>query len=231
MKEDGLTNSCDRQEKTTIPKICCLLNINQFLWREDHEQATDRECHRLCLPCPWRRLPKPEPPTTVPGISPSLHERGSCDPTYNFSVNINDGVVTHPNLVKFSELCRRIGRGSRVGDGPRQIRIRVGEADARRRPWDLERPRRTWALLGIFDRATKRPEHDARKPRRGPAERAVRGWVSNGPASPKTVPVRTCRPYLSATASATDFLRPALPVGYRWRRLRTIGQHFERDVP
>jgi hypothetical protein len=28
-------------------------------------------------------------------------QRGSCDPTYNFSVNINDGIVTHPNLVKF----------------------------------------------------------------------------------------------------------------------------------
>ena len=28
-------------------------------------------------------------------------QRGSCDPTYNFSVNINDGVVTHPNLVRF----------------------------------------------------------------------------------------------------------------------------------
>ena len=29
-------------------------------------------------------------------------QRGSCDATYNFSVNINDGIVTHPNLVKFS---------------------------------------------------------------------------------------------------------------------------------
>jgi hypothetical protein len=28
-------------------------------------------------------------------------QRGSCDPSYNFSVNINDGVITHPNLVKF----------------------------------------------------------------------------------------------------------------------------------
>ena len=28
-------------------------------------------------------------------------QRGACDPTYNFSVNISDGVVTHPNLVKF----------------------------------------------------------------------------------------------------------------------------------
>jgi hypothetical protein len=36
-------------------------------------------------------------------------QRGSCDPTYNFSVNINDGVVTHPNLVKFS------GYGGRSG--------------------------------------------------------------------------------------------------------------------
>jgi hypothetical protein len=28
-------------------------------------------------------------------------QRGSCDPSYNFTVNISDGVVTHPNLVKF----------------------------------------------------------------------------------------------------------------------------------
>ena len=28
-------------------------------------------------------------------------QRGACDPTYNFSVNITDGRVTHPNLVKF----------------------------------------------------------------------------------------------------------------------------------
>jgi hypothetical protein len=26
---------------------------------------------------------------------------GTCDPTYNFTVNINNGVITHPNLVKF----------------------------------------------------------------------------------------------------------------------------------
>ncbi len=28
-------------------------------------------------------------------------QRGACDPTYNFSVNITDGVVTNPNLVRF----------------------------------------------------------------------------------------------------------------------------------
>ena len=29
-------------------------------------------------------------------------QRGSCDATYTFSVNVTDGIVTHPNLVKFS---------------------------------------------------------------------------------------------------------------------------------
>jgi hypothetical protein len=28
-------------------------------------------------------------------------QRGTCDPTYNFSVNINNGIITHPNLVRF----------------------------------------------------------------------------------------------------------------------------------
>ena len=28
-------------------------------------------------------------------------QSGACDPSYNFTVNISDGVVTHPNLVKF----------------------------------------------------------------------------------------------------------------------------------
>ncbi len=28
-------------------------------------------------------------------------QRGACDPAYNFTVNISNGVVTHPNLVKF----------------------------------------------------------------------------------------------------------------------------------
>jgi hypothetical protein len=28
--------------------------------------------------------------------------RGACNPTYNFDVNITDGFVSHPNLVRFS---------------------------------------------------------------------------------------------------------------------------------
>jgi hypothetical protein len=51
-------------------------------------------------------------------------QRGACDATYNFSVNITDGIVTHPNLVRFRGYVAR--RGSRVGDGSRQIRRRLG---------------------------------------------------------------------------------------------------------
>ena len=36
-------------------------------------------------------------------------QRGACDPTYNFAVNITDGIVTHPNLVRFSGRVARSG--------------------------------------------------------------------------------------------------------------------------
>ena len=36
-------------------------------------------------------------------------QRGACDPTYNFAVNITDGVVTHPNLVRFRGYVARSG--------------------------------------------------------------------------------------------------------------------------
>jgi hypothetical protein len=36
-------------------------------------------------------------------------QRGACDPTYNFSVNITDSIVTHPNLVKFKGRVARSG--------------------------------------------------------------------------------------------------------------------------
>jgi acyl dehydratase len=28
-------------------------------------------------------------------------ERGACDPQYSFNVNINNGIVTHPNIIHF----------------------------------------------------------------------------------------------------------------------------------
>jgi len=36
-------------------------------------------------------------------------QRGSCDPSYNFTVNITDGIVTHPNLVKFKGYVAKSG--------------------------------------------------------------------------------------------------------------------------
>jgi hypothetical protein len=38
-----------------------------------------------------------------------LTKRGACDPTYNFTVNIADGVVKHPNLVKFRGFVAKSG--------------------------------------------------------------------------------------------------------------------------
>jgi hypothetical protein len=36
-------------------------------------------------------------------------QRGSCDPSYNFTVNVSDGIVTHPNLVKFRGYVAKSG--------------------------------------------------------------------------------------------------------------------------
>jgi hypothetical protein len=36
-------------------------------------------------------------------------QRGACDPSYNFTVNVSDGVVTHPNLVKFNGYVAKSG--------------------------------------------------------------------------------------------------------------------------
>ena len=36
-------------------------------------------------------------------------EMGACDATYNFAVNVTDGIVTHPNLVRFSGYVARSG--------------------------------------------------------------------------------------------------------------------------
>lgn len=36
-------------------------------------------------------------------------QRGACDPAYNFTVNVTDGVVTHPNLVRFRGYVAKSG--------------------------------------------------------------------------------------------------------------------------
>jgi hypothetical protein len=80
-------------------------------------------------------------------------QRGACDATYNFSVNINDGVVTHPNLVRFRGYVA--GSGSRFGDRSGQTCHGLGKAVGRFRPRDLEWLFRKRALLRLLDRAAK----------------------------------------------------------------------------
>src|SRR6202162_5220144 len=36
-------------------------------------------------------------------------QRGACDPTYNFTVNISNGVLTEPNLVRFRGYVAKSG--------------------------------------------------------------------------------------------------------------------------
>ena len=46
-------------------------------------------------------------------------QRGSCDPTYEFTVDISKGIVTHPNLLKF--------RGYVANSGAARASVAVGE--------------------------------------------------------------------------------------------------------
>ncbi len=36
-------------------------------------------------------------------------QRGACEPSYNFTVNVSDGIVSHPNLLKFRGYVTRSG--------------------------------------------------------------------------------------------------------------------------
>ena len=65
-------------------------------------------------------------------------QRGACDPSYNFSVNITDGIVTHPNLVKFKGYVARSGAvhasvAVRVEQSSDEITRELG--DDRLLPW------------------------------------------------------------------------------------------------
>jgi hypothetical protein len=36
-------------------------------------------------------------------------QQGGCDASYNFTVNVNNGIVTHPNLVRFKGYVAKSG--------------------------------------------------------------------------------------------------------------------------
>ena len=82
-------------------------------------------------------------------------QKGACDPSYNFTVNVSDGIVTHPNLGKIQGIRREIRFGSCVGDGSGQICVRHGQAFRNLRSRKLERPRGKCAMHRLLDRAAQ----------------------------------------------------------------------------
>ena len=44
-------------------------------------------------------------------------QRGACDASYNFTVNVSDGNVSHPKSSEIQRTRGKIRRGSRVGHG------------------------------------------------------------------------------------------------------------------
>jgi hypothetical protein len=65
-------------------------------------------------------------------------KRGVCDPTYSFFVNISDGVVTHPSLVRFRGYVARSG-AVRASVTVQQICLWFGSACEQFRSRHLER--------------------------------------------------------------------------------------------
>jgi hypothetical protein len=55
-----------------------------------------------------------------------------------------------------------------------------------------------------------------RKPQGQARPNVLFGWAGNGSASRQDGVGQACRPYLSVTAAATNFLRPALPGLVAW---------------
>ena len=46
-------------------------------------------------------------------------QRGACDSSYSFTVDVTNGIVTHPNLVRFRGYVAKSGAVQRFGDSPR----------------------------------------------------------------------------------------------------------------
>jgi len=78
-------------------------------------------------------------------------QRGACDPAYNFTVNVSNGVLTHPNLLKFRGYVARSGavRAAPLaaGHGAATQEMRDARATGPRNEIDSSTRRRT----GVFE--------------------------------------------------------------------------------
>jgi len=67
-------------------------------------------------------------------------QRGDCDPTYNFMVDVVNGNITHPNILTFRGRVAPSGAVCRLGQSRTEVRVGIWKAvrsvGARR----LERP-------------------------------------------------------------------------------------------
>ena len=79
-------------------------------------------------------------------------QRGACDPTYNFSVNITDGAISHPNLVRFRGYAARWGAVHASVTVPDKYASGSGRLLAQFRSRDMERLFGRRALLRVLDR-------------------------------------------------------------------------------
>ena len=104
-------------------------------------------------------------------------QRGACD-TYNFPVDIANGQVSFPGLVRASGRVGQGWRGSRQCRGRRQVRVGRGQAHRRIGPRPLERQVGQRHLLGHVDRATVVTK--ALSPSRRAARHRTSAWRSAG---------------------------------------------------
>ena len=92
-------------------------------------------------------------------------QRGACDPAYNFTVNVSNGVVTHPNLLKFKGYVTKSGAVRASVTVHDKYASGLGRLLQRLRARDMERLRRKCAVFGLLDRATKLTSPQGRTPR------------------------------------------------------------------
>jgi hypothetical protein len=77
-------------------------------------------------------------------------QSGDCNPTYNYSVNIENGVIMSPNVETFRGNVTSSG-AVRASVTVQEKHIWVRQANGRSRPRDLDRLVRRPALRGILD--------------------------------------------------------------------------------
>jgi hypothetical protein len=81
--------------------------------------------------------------------------RGACDSSFTFTVDVTNGIVTHPNLVRFRGNVTRSGAVRASVTVQEKYATGAGKLLATSGRGDLERPLRNGAMLRLLDSATQ----------------------------------------------------------------------------